>query len=255
MKKFTYALTAVAMTGLMAGPAMAASATNSAVGIVSSGDLAVLNASNVGAGPILHSSIKTSEQKDLVMGVSLECGLYTRTKVSGQKGQKSTADGQAKVEVAVILDYHTPNARTASPGWVTFCEREQELSATLGGVLEECDVTLNYDPVTGELIDGSFTKDDCIFSDEDIQLMLRTMSANHFNFILTNVGTNGSEGHTIDVVARVTSSTSGSTVDDEGNPITDNYEAEANATLGNGSLVVDEVRLGQDILLDDGSLK
>ena len=33
----------------------------------------------------------TAEQKDLAIDVSLECNLVTRTKVSGQKGSKSTA--------------------------------------------------------------------------------------------------------------------------------------------------------------------
>jgi hypothetical protein len=130
----------------------------------------------------------------------------------------------------------TDDQRWAAPGWVTFCEREQELSATLGGVLESCSVIV--DPDTGE---GGFTSDDCLFTDEDIELILRTMSANHFNFILTDLGAGG-DGHTIDVTARIATSESGES--DGGS-----YEANANATIGKGVVVVDEVRLAKEIVL------
>lgn len=251
-KNIVCTIAALGITALTGATALAGGATSNAVQIGNVGDFGVLNASNGGAASALTATIKTSEQKDLVMGVSLECGLYTRTKVAGQKGQKSTADAKATVEVAVILDHGTADARVAAPGWVTFCEREQELSATLGGVLESCDVSVTENP--DGTFTGAFDKDDCEFTDEDIQLMLKTMSANHYNFILTDVGTYGSGGHTVDVFVRTSSSTSGSTVDDEGNTIDDNYEAQANAILGNGALVVDEVRLARELQLEGADL-
>lgn len=251
LKKIASRLAAFGLTAVAAGSVLAGGATSNAVSI-GNGDFAVLNASNGGAASALSATIKTSEQKDLVLGVSLECGLYTRTQVSGQKGQKSTADATASVEVGVILDYGTADARVAAPGWVTFCEREQELSATLGGVLESCDVSITENP--DGTLSGAFDKDDCEFTDEMISLMLKTMSANHYNFILTDVGTYGAGGHTVNVFVRTSSSTSGSTVDDLGNPITDNYDAQANAIVGNGALVVDEVRLARDIELEGASL-
>ncbi len=239
-KKITGMITIMGFAAFVSGSAIAASATGNAVGMV---DVSVLNQTNLGLATIMTAGIKTSEQKDLILGVSLECGLYTRTEVAGKKGSKSTSTAEASVEVRVILDKGTLDERYAAPGWVTFCQRTQTLSATLGGVLEQCDVTLT--DTDGDLIpdSGGFTSDDCTFSDEDIELILSTMSANHFNFILTDAGTNGSLGHTIDVEAQVSSSDSGETT--EGG----SYDGAANATIGNGSIVVDEVRLAKDISL------
>ncbi len=242
MKKLTFAVTGAALSLLLVGTALAAPATSNAVGMA---NVNVLSQANAWEDSILSSSIKTSEQKDLIAGVSLECGLYTRTKVAGKKGSKSTSNAHAKVEVAVIIDMGTADERYAAPGLVTFCEREQELSAILGGVLESC--TVLVDPDTGE---GGFTKEDCDFTDEEIELVLRTMNANHFNFILTDLGAAGAEGHTVDVRARVATVETGSTSDgNTGDADDGSYEAEANATIGNGSLVVDEVRLARSINL------
>lgn len=252
MKTIACTLAALGFSALTAGSAIAGGATNNAVQIGKVGDFGVLNASNGGAASALSATIKTSEQKDLVMGVSLECGLYTRTEVKGKKGQTSTANASSSVEVAVILDKGTADARVAAPGWVTFCSREQELSATLGGVLESCDVSVTENP--DGTFTGAFDKDDCEFNDEMISLMLKTMNANHYNFILTDVGTYGAGGHTVDVMVRTSSSTSGSTIDDMGIVIDDNYSANANAILGNGSLVVDEVRLAKELDLEGADL-
>jgi hypothetical protein len=144
MRKLTYAFAGAALTALLAGPAMAASSTSNAVGIgdPSGADVQALNNSQNHEAPILYTGIKTSQQKDLVMAVSLECGLMTRTTVKGQKGNKSTSTASSSVELAVYLDYGTVDERMANPGWVTFCSREQELSAVLGGVLESCLVGL-----------------------------------------------------------------------------------------------------------------
>jgi len=240
INKFVGAVAVMLGMMLTTGSVIAATSTSNAVGMI---DVKLLNQVNLGADTILSAGLKTSEQKDMILGVSLECGLYTRTKVAGQKGSKSTAEASAKVEVRVVIDKGTADERVAAPGWVTFCERTQTLSATLGGVLEQCDVTLTDSDGDGILDGGGFTSDDCTFSDEDIELILNTMSANHFNFILTNAGTNGSLGHTIDVEAQVSSSDGGETTDGG------SYIGDANATIGNGSLVVDEVRLAKDISL------
>ena len=257
IKKITYALAALGMSAFAAGSAMAAGSTSNAAQIGNVGDFLVLNASNSGAASALSATIKTSEQKDLIFGVSLECGLYTKTEVKGKKGQTSTANAMATVEVGVILDKGTADARVAAPGWVTFCSREQELSATLGGVLEKCDVSITENP--DGTLSGAFDKDDCEFTDEMISLMLKTMNANHYNFILTDVGTYGSGGHSVDVMVRTTSSETGSSVDEFGEPVVDEfgdpkYEATANAILGNGTLVLDEVRLARELDLEGTSL-
>ncbi len=231
MKTIACAFAALSMTAFAAGSATAAPSSKTAVmfgGLEAGGLSALMNASNEGEATIMTSTIKTAEQKDLAIDVSLECNLVTRTKVSGQKGSKSTAGAEASVEIAVFMDGEV----MAEPGWVTFCDRTQELSATLGGVLEECNVTV--DPETGV---GGFTKDDCSFSDEDIELMLDTTSANSFNFILFDVGTNGTDGHVIEVKSRISDSTYGD----------GSYDASSNGYIGKGSVVVEEIQLGSDL--------
>ncbi len=245
MRKLTYAFAGAALTALLAGPALAASATSNAVGIGDPNDVQLLNDSQNHEMPILFTGIKTSQQKDLVMGVSLECGLTTRTTVKGQKGSKSTSTASSAVKVAVYLDYGTVDERMANPGWVTFCSRTQELSAVLGGVLESCTVNLTDTDGDGIPDTADFTKDDCEFTDEEISLMLDTMNANHYNFTMTNVGTAGSEGHTVTVMARVKSQAEG-----DGTHLKD---AAANAYIGSGALIVDEIRLGHDIVIGDGT--
>ncbi len=79
----------------------------------------------------------------------------------------------------------------ALPKVVIFNKRVQELSATLGGVIESCEVNVDVtvDPDTG-VGTGSGTiiiADDCIVTDEEIGLILSTTSANHFNFVAPNL--------------------------------------------------------------------
>lgn len=168
---------------------------------------------------VLSSVIKTSQQKDLIIGVSLETGLYTRTLVKGKNGSTDVSEAQAGIEVRVLVD----GVELAEPGVVQFEKRRQELTAVLGGVLSEC---------TDSNLDGTITDDECSFTDEEIQLVLETMAAHHFNFVLDNVGTGE---HVIQVQARITlgeSAQAGS--------------AEAKATIGKGSVTVEEVRLVKD---------
>jgi len=229
MNRLAIIAAATAAVAFSASTALAEPSSSSAAGVA---DVVTLNALNAYSGNLLSASIKTSEQKDVVAAVSLECGAYTRTKVKGQKGETDSATAQSKVQVAVIIDKGTDAERMAAPGWVTFCEREQTLNATLGGVLESCDVTLVDTDGDGIPDSASFTKDDCTFSDEEIELILRTMGAHHFNFILTNLGASGVAGHTVDVEAQVTTNGAG--------------DYTANATIGKGTVTVDEVRFVKD---------
>jgi hypothetical protein len=71
--------------------------------------------------------------------------------------------------------------------------------------------------------------------------MLDTTNANSFNFILFDVGTNGSDGHTLEVKTRVSENTEGA-ADEDGS-----YDATANGYIGAGSVVVEEIQLGSDL--------
>lgn len=212
---------AIAATALFAGSVMAQQASSKATAKV--GDVNILNQTALGWTTILENSIKTANQKDLFIDVSLECGLYTQTKVKSA-GNKDTSSAYAGVMVQVLVD-----GEAAYPGPVTFCNRVQTLSATLGGILSNC---------TDSNGDGDIDLNDCTLAPEEVELLLDTMNANSFNFILDDLM---SGVHTVEVQAAIaTSSSSGA------------GSASSNATIGNGSVTVEEVRMIQDedIVLD-----
>lgn len=165
---------------------------------------------------ILSSSIRTSRQKDLIVGVSLESTLLTRglARSRNKTADKSTAS--AGVEVRVLVD-----GQEAYPGVVVFNKRKQELTATFQGILAGC---LTVDSGTGAVI-----VDTACVEPEELDLLLDTTSANHFDFVLDDVGVGT---HAIQVQARI--DLSASSVAGAG---------EAKAVLGKGSVVVEEVRL------------
>ena len=57
--------------------------------------------------------IHTSQLKDLVFSVSLECGLYTLTLVRSRAGVKDTSRATSTVQIRVILDPGTAAQRLA----------------------------------------------------------------------------------------------------------------------------------------------
>lgn len=182
------------------------------------GNIAILDTANLNWTTILSNKIKTSKQKDLFVSTSLECGLYTRT-----LSKSTVANARAGVHVRVLID-----GREAYPGEVTFCEREQTLASKLGLGLEDC---------TDFNGDGVVTLDECTQFQQWVELILDTMNASTFNFILQDVGTGV---HTVEVQAKIDSGAS------DGAP-----GINANATIGKGSMTVQEVRMikGEDVEL------
>ena len=182
------------------------------------GDINIIDATDLGWKTIMKNTIKTANQKDLFIDVSLECGLYTHTLVKSKGGVKDTSSAEAKIKVRVKID-----DELAYPGNVVFAERYQELSATLEGQIAEC---LTVD------VDGNVTLDDECVTPEEIELILDTMNANSFNFILDDLSAGD---HVIKVQAKITSDTD-----------VDTGAANAWATIGKGSVTVEEVRLIKD---------
>ncbi len=160
--------------------------------------------------PILSNKLKTANQKDLFIDTSLECGVYTKTLVKSKAGVSDTSSAQAGVLLRVMVD-----GNPAYPGEVTFCDRYQELSATLGGYLTACP-------------DGTLS---CLTA-EEISLVLKTMDANSFNFVINDLlaGT-----HTVEVQAKLSKATA-----------VQSGVADAYATIGKGSVTVEEVRMIQN---------
>ena len=169
---------------------------------------------------ILSNHLKTPNQKDIFVGVTMECGLLTRTLVQSKGGQKSTAVAEGAVEVRVLVDGHE-----AEPGPVTFCRRSQELSTTFQDLIDGC---LSVDDLGNVLLDEA-----CLLP-EEVELVQETMNAGGYNFIEGDLGPGV---HFIEVQTRINLSSSA-----------DSGSAEARALLGKGSVTVEEVRLvkGED---------
>lgn len=163
---------------------------------------------------ILETQIKTSQQKDLIIGVSLETGLFTQTLVRSKGGTGDTSKAEATLKIRV-----TVGNRTAEPGEVTFDKRYQELMAKFGGVLA-CSDTNG---------DGIVSFDECVITEEELNLILNTMAAHAFNFVIDDLGAGT---HNVIVEAMVDTNASWQL-----------GSASANAAVGKGSLTVEEVRL------------
>ncbi len=158
---------------------------------------------------ILTQTIKTANDKDLFIDVSLLSGLYTKTNVKSKGGNKDTSAAAAAVLLKVEVD-GTP----AFPGWIVYNGRVQVLSATLQGIIDTVDLGTGI-PNIGD--------------PEEIGLIIGTLSANSFNFIVADLS---SGMHDVDVSALLVTfagAQSGS--------------AKAVAVIGLGSVTIEEVRM------------
>ena len=173
---------------------------------------------------VLSTMIKTPNKKDLLIGGSFETALFTQTQVTGKNGSTSTSSASATLEVRVLIDgqpFNKADQTGAFPPIVMYDHRAQTLSATLGGVIQNC-------TVVGGVINVALN---CTVTDEMINLILETMSAHHFNFVAANL----SPGvHTVEIQVR-----SGTTADTSPAGF---GTASATAGVGRGSLTVEEVK-------------
>jgi hypothetical protein len=199
MKKIAYAIAALGISTFAAGSAMAgASAKFAATYTVTPALSSVAVITDVTVDTVVVDSkdgytlatIKVPQDKELLVGVSAEIGLGTYGSVKGKNGgsAKAIADAEAYVTVFAI-----PKAGgdilTAAPGQVMLSKRVQELSATLGGVIQECtDGDTNFDGTADTDPDGTIDiVSECIVTDEEIGLLQDTTAAHHFNFVLPNM--------------------------------------------------------------------
>ena len=186
---------------------------------------------------LLTQNIKTPNQKDLIIDVSLETGLYTRTHVKSKRNYEgdpnwdsSTAHAKVMVRVGVDGEYaelglNVEEAGVAFPRAVTFNEREQTLSAKFMGIFTaEC---IEVDPVSGNV-----TLNYTCLEPEELELILNTLSANSFNFVVADL-TPGN--HIITVEAKIIA-----------NGAADEGKFEAMALVGQGSVVIELVRMIQN---------
>jgi hypothetical protein len=157
------------------------------------------------------TKIKVPQDKELLVGLSAEVGLVTDTSVKGKEGgaAKAIAGGKANVTIFAIPEpFYPEGVRKAKPGRIMLSARFQELNATLGGVLQSCIDTgeyvvdeagvcteTTYDFCGGTADAGDVSCPDgvvtipceCIFTDEEIGFLQRTLAAHHFNFLFPDM--------------------------------------------------------------------
>ena len=190
----------------------AAAYTNDGTAVIGAAAAVAGVTNSAGYTKVLTSTISNSgTPKDLVIGLSFETSLFTKTVVLSKGGTKSTAVADAEIEMYVTVD-----GAMAQPGTVTFDKRRQELWASLGGVVTCSDVNG----------DGVISFDECSLTDEEIGLILDTKAAHSFNFLAFNIG---SGSHTITAYARLSKN---------GQVVTGSGAADASASLGKGTLSV-----------------
>ncbi len=233
MKKLAYLLAGISLAAFMAVPALAQ---NSKAGGTTT-TLTVMTAGNswfdVNG---METDIRTSQQTDLTLDVAMQCSLATDTNVKTKGGAKGSATAEAGVKVRVRIQELDKGVLVGDPWWaepsadiladansgVTYCYRSQTLEAVLQG---QIDLASCVDP------DGNFDPNLCTLTDEEVRLILSTLSVHAFNFFTLDLA---SGDYRITVEANP----------DTGTSSTEGSEASATALIGLGSMVVDEVRFG-----------
>jgi hypothetical protein len=128
------------------------------------------------------ATIKVPQDKELLVGLSSEILLITDTSVKGKAGGSARAIAYSAARVTVgacpVGEGISPDCVVAEPGGVTLNDRIQVLDATLGGALTNC---------TDGNGDGIIAVDECTLTDEEIGLVLDTLSSHHFNFVLPDM--------------------------------------------------------------------
>src|SRR5262245_46457064 len=181
---------------------------------------------------VLKTFIKTSSQKDLLFDVAMQCGIVTDTTVKSSGGNTSSSTARGTISVRVLVDDEAAaptgsiDANKDVAEGVVYCDRIQTLAAKFAGL--NC---------TANLTTGAVTCTD----PEELQLILRTLNANAFNFAKTDVGVGV---HTVVVQAKAAAAVNFK--DD----VAGGALAGAEAFAGAGSMVVEEVRLQKGVVVE-----
>lgn len=183
---------------------------------------------NVAWHEIFSMKLKSGNDKYMYITPSLECVLWTETLVkSSNHGKKSedvtsdTSSAVSTVQVRVLVDGKHAYPWGEDGAGVTYCERRQELEATLGGIFVDCEESNG--------IPGIQVLDECSLMPEEIRLLLESTTATTFNFVY---GPMTADVHTVSVEAKIT--------------LTEEAQAgsaKAQAGIGRGTLIVQEGRL------------
>lgn len=167
--------------------------------------------------------LKTTKKKDLIVSVSAECALMTDTKVKARDIlpiDRDLASIEVWIEITPEDSLLLDGAYEGIMGPVTFAERVQIMEGTLS------DMTYVCKEIEGEVI--------CDWEDypEEVNLTLKTTSANTFNFYILNLEPGV---HTITAKAKLTT--------ENDSPI---ESPNIMAAVGDRTIIVQEVRLVND---------
>jgi hypothetical protein len=190
MKKLVY-LSLCGAVGVFAAFAISPAQAQSAKTVAGVKDLSVITVNNDPGTPhtLMELSLHTAQQKDLLITVSAQCNLFTKTTVKNKSdGSSDTASATARLGVQVTIDgvAALPSSDGAQmidangdlvngpnfQDFVTFCQRSQTLTATLGQGLVNCTVTAGVVGGAG-----------CTLTDQEVTLLLSTLNAHSFTFI------------------------------------------------------------------------
>jgi hypothetical protein len=183
---------------------------------------------------VLTTHIKTPNGKELAIGASLQCGLVTDTTVRSKNGDLDSSASRGKIAVRIQITQPDGSVVYAQPSngadltndialsgdGVTYCDRYQKLAAKFSGL--NC---------TADLDTGVVTCAD----PEELQLILQTLSANHFNFIHANA-VSGVQKVVVQARAQAGMVLGGTKLG----------AASAEAFIGAGALSVETIRLIKD---------
>lgn len=206
MKKVLLVLTVAALSMFVVSTAFAAPSTKFTATIAKTEVMDTCSNSDEICGPVtdeeLVATVKVPQKKDLLIGVSIQTGIDTSTKVTGKfgGGGSATATGEIKVTVSVCpvgqeCDPADEMYQAEPKGGVIFDSRTQTLEAVLGGVLDTCTCTVDDNGVCVIDVDVN-----CEATDEMISLLLETVGAHHFNFVAPNLN---SGEYTVTVYATI----------------------------------------------------
>lgn len=190
---------------------------------------------------VLRTHIKTPNAKELAIGVSLQCGLVTDTTVRSLNGDKDASAARSKIAVRVKIvqpddsvvyaepdnggdltfDPADPMAILLGSEGVTYCDRYQMLAARFSGL--NC---------TADLLNGGVVTCE---DPEELQLILKTLNANHFEFLHANA-VPGVQEVVVQARAQAGMVLGGTELGD----------ANAEAFVGAGAMSVETIRLIKD---------
>lgn len=245
MRKITTTVATLALAGAVAAPALAESLPSSKATFAFS-ELIAINAAvpetdtgganETGWVDVLEVTLKTANQKDLIIIPSLQCGLVTDGTVKSRGGGNNSTEARSQVRVRVEVTLSDGTSAFAVPNngsdaefesdveGITYCDRIQTLRAKFAGL--NC---------TADLETGAVTCED----PEELQLILETLNANTFVFAFA------------DLLAGVTTVTiqanASAEVELSGD---DGSLGAANAFIGAGTVAVEEVRFIKDLELE-----